>query len=114
MRTRKAIMIDPKDQARIVSALEHWPVREGFVGYRTRAFVYLLWDGAFRTGAALALNVEDVVKDPLSNRIHVVPEAVMRPREANLYQARRFFMSERACDAIADYLREARSEGWLA
>ena len=52
MRTRKALLIDPKDQARIVAALERWPEQEGFVGLRTRAFVYLLWDGAFRTSVS--------------------------------------------------------------
>ena len=38
----------------------------------------------------------------------------MRPCEGNKYWERRFVMSDRARDAIADYLREARRGEWLA
>ena len=114
MRTRRALIIDPRDQRRILAALERWPKQEGFVGLRTRAFVYLLWDGAMRTGAAIWLDIEEVVKDPAASRIHVVPQAVQRPCEANRYKAKSFEMTDRARGAIADYLRGARSEGWLA
>src|SRR4051812_12951998 len=113
MRTRNAIPIERRDQTRIIAALERLPDKEGFVGYRTRAFVYLLWDGALRTGAAIWLNAEEVVKDPKASRIHVVEEPVMRPCEGNKYRERRFVMGVRARDAIADYLREARSGGLL-
>jgi hypothetical protein len=114
MRTRPPRPIDQADQNRIFAALERLPEREGFVGYRTRAFVYLLWDGALRTGAAVCLNVEEVVKDPNATRIHVVEEPVMRPCEGNGYRERRFLMSERTRGAIADYLKEARRGEWLA
>lgn len=114
MRNRPPKPIDQADQNRIIAALERLPEKEGFVGYRTRAFIYLLWDGALRTGAAIWLNAEEVVKDPTANRIHVVEEPVMRPCEGNKYRERRFVMSERARNAIADYLREARRGGWLA
>jgi site-specific recombinase XerD len=114
MRTRPPRTIDQTDQNRIIAALERLPDKEGLVGHRTRAFVYLLWDGALRTGAALWLNIEEVVKDPTVSRIHVVQEPVMRPCEGNKYRERRFVMSDRARDAIADYLREARRGGWLA
>ena len=114
MRTRPPRPIDQADQNRIIAALERLPEKEGLIGHRTRAFVYLLWDGALRTGAALWLDVEEVVKDPKASRIHVLQEPVMRPCEGNKYRERRFVMSDRARDAIADYLREARSGGWLA
>lgn len=114
MRTRPPRPIDQTDQNRIFAALERLPDSEGFVGYRTRAFIYLLWDGALRTGAAIWLNIEEVVKDRTASRIHVVEEPVMRPCEGNKYRERRFVMSERARDAIADYLKEARRGGWLA
>ena len=114
MRTRPPRPIDRASQNRIIAALERLPEKEGFVGYRTRAFVYLLWDGALRTGAALWLDIEEVVKDPTASRIHVVQEPVMRPCEGNKYRERRFVMSDRARDAIADYLKAARSGGWLA
>ena len=114
MRTRPPRTIDQADQNRIIAALERLPDKEGLVGHRTRAFVYLLWDGALRTGAALWLNIEEVVKDPTVSRIHVVQEPVMRPCEGTKYRERRFGMSDRARDAIADYLREARRGGWLA
>jgi site-specific recombinase XerD len=114
MRTRPPKPIDQATQNRIIAALERLPEKEGFVGYRTRAFVYLLWDGALRTGAALWLDIEEVVKDRTASRIHVVQEPVMRPCEGNKYRERRFVMSDRARDAIADYLRAARSGGWLA
>jgi hypothetical protein len=114
MRNRPPKPIDQADQNRIIAALERLPEKEGLIGHRTRAFVYLLWDGALRTGAALWLNVEEVLKDPKASRIHVLQEPVMRPCEGNKYRERRFVMSDRARDAIADYLREARSGGWLA
>jgi site-specific recombinase XerD len=114
MRTRPPRPLDQAAQKRIISALERLPDKEGLVGHRTRAFVYLLWDGALRTGAAIWLNIEEVVKDPTVSRIHVVQEPVMRPCEGNKYRERRFVMSDRAREAIADYLREARSGGWLA
>ena len=114
MRTRPPRPIDQADQNRIFTALERLPDKEGLVGHRTRAFVYLLWDGALRTGAALWLDIEELVKDPTASRIRVVQEPVMRPCEGNKYRERRFVMSDRARDAIADYLREARSGGWLA
>ena len=114
MRTRPPITIPQVDQNRIIAALERLPDKEGLIGHRTRAFVYLLWDGALRTGAALWLNIEEVVKDPTASRIHVVQEPVMRPCEGNKFRERRFVMSDRARDAIADYLKEARSGGWLA
>jgi hypothetical protein len=114
MRTRPPRPIDQADQNRIIAGLERLPEKEGFVGYRTRAFVYLLWDGAMRTGAAIWLNIEEVVKDPKASRIHVVEEPVMRPCEGNKYRERRFVMGTRTRDAIADYLREARRGGFLA
>jgi len=112
MRTRPALVIDTQDQARIVAALERWPDHEGFVGYRTRAFVYLLWDGALRTGAAVSLNVEQVVQES-GSRIHVVAQATLRPHATD-YSARSFEMTDRARAAIADYLKVARSGGSLA
>ena len=114
MRTRPPRPIDPADLHRILAALERLPDKEGFVGYRTRAFIYLLFDGALRTGAAICLNAEEVVKDPSASRVHVVDEPVMRPCEGNKYRERRFVMSERTRGAIADYLKAARRDGWLA
>lgn len=114
MRTRPALVIDARDQTRIIGALERWPEKEGFVGYRTRAFVYLLWDGALRTGSAIPLNIEDIVRDSASTRIHVLEQATLRACEANKFQPRPFEMTERARTAIADYLKVARNEGWLA
>ena len=113
MRTRKAVVIEPRDQSRIAAALERWPEAEGFVGWRTRAFVYLLWDGALRTGAAIWLNIEEVAREA-SGRIQVAQQAVLRPSEGNRYRGREVVMSDRARDAIADYLKFARAEGWLA
>lgn len=114
MRTRPPLILDARDQLRIVAALERWPEQEGFVGLRTRAFVYLLWDGALRTGAAIWLNIEEVVRDSAGSRIHVVEQAVLRPCEGNKYRRRPFDMTDRTRAAIADYLKVARSDGWLA
>ena len=114
MRTRAAKQIALGDQLRLMAALDRLPQTEGVVGWRTRAFAYLLLDGALRTGAAVMLNIEDVVRDPASQRIHVLEEATMRPCEANKYRKRTFVMSDRARAGIADYLKEARTAGWLA
>jgi hypothetical protein len=114
LRARKSILIDARDQARIIDALERLGRSDDFTALRTRAFVYLLWDGALRTKAAIWLNAEEVVKDPAAPRIHVVQEATQRPCEGNKYRDRTFLMSDRARDALALYLKAARSEGWLA
>ena len=78
-RARKSVVIDPRDEARIGRALEGLASSDDFAGLRTRAFVYLLWDGALRTKAAVWLNAEEVVKDAASSRVHIVREAVQRP-----------------------------------
>lgn len=113
-RVRKSVRIEPKDESRILAALERSASTEDFVALRTRAFVYLLWDGALRTKAAVRIDAEEVVKDPQSTRIHVVQEVVQGPCEANQYRERKFMMSDRTRGAIVDYLKAARSNGWLA
>lgn len=113
MRTRPALVMNARDQARMIAALERWADDEGFVGYRTRAFVYLLWDGALRTGSALRLNIEDVVRDSADNRFHIEERAMLRAREGDKKQGRLFEMTERTRSAIADYLKAARRHGWL-
>ncbi len=114
LRARKSIVIDPRDQSRIAAAIERWASTGDFVALRTRAFVYLLWDGALRTKAAVWLNAEEVVKDPAAGRIRVVSEAVERACEGNSYRERRFLLSDRTRNAIVGYLKEARAEGWLS
>jgi integrase len=113
-RVRKSVVIDPADEARIIQALERLGSSGDFAGLRTRAFVYLLWDGALRTKAAVWLNAEELVKDSSASRVHVVKQATQRACEGNQYRARTFLLSDRARDAIADYLKVARSEDWLA
>lgn len=113
-RVRKSVVIEPADEGRITKALEQLGSSGDFAGLRTRAFVYLLWDGALRTKAAVWLNAEELVKDPSASRVHVVKQAVQRPCEGNQYRERAFLLSDRARDAIADYLKAARDEGWLA
>lgn len=114
MRTRKAIVIEPRDQNRLLAALERATETGDFADLRTRGFMYLLWDGALRPGLAVGLNIEEVVKDPAATRIQVIEEAALRASEATQYRPRPFLISPRARDAIADYLKVARSEGWLA
>lgn len=113
-RARKSVVIEPRDQNRILAALERWAETGDFVALRTRAFVYLLWDGALRTKAAVWLNAEELVKDPAASRTHVLPEIIQRACEGNNYRERTFLLSDRVRDAIAAYLKVARSEGWLA
>jgi hypothetical protein len=112
-RVRKSIVIDPGDQGRIVAALERWAATGDLVALRTRAFVYLLWDGALRTKAAVWLNAEEVVKDPRAKRIQVVQQAAERACEGNNYREREFLMSDRTRAALVEYLDAARSGGWL-
>ena len=114
MRTRKPIVIEPRDQSRLLAALERGTETGDFLDLRTRGFMYVLWDGALRPGLAVALNVEDVVKEPGSTRIQVLEEAELHACEATRYRPRPFLISPRARDAIADYLKVARSDGWLA
>jgi integrase len=105
--------IDPRDQRRILEALESWAETGEFMALRMRALVYLLADGALRTKAACWLDIEEVVKEPSGQRIVVVQQAVQRPCEGNAYRGRSFLLSDRSRQAIADYLKVARDEGWL-
>lgn len=108
---RKRVEIDSADAKQIVRAMEAWAKTGDFVALRTRAFVYLLWDGSLRTKAALSLNAEEVVTSPTTLR--VVKEVVQRPCEGNRYRELRFFISDRTRDAIKDYLGIVRRDGWL-
>ncbi len=110
---RARVQIDPGDEKHLLRALERWAATDDIVAVRTRAFVLLLWDGAVRTRVALALNIEEVVKNPSAKRITVLRAVEQRPCEANRYRGRRFVMSERTRHAIADYLGVAREDGWL-
>ena len=105
--------IEPDDEKRLLRALDRWADSGALVALRTRAFALLLWDGSLRTSGALALNVEDVVKDPKARRPTVLKKIVQRPCEANAYRARTIALSARAQDAIADYLRGAQLRGLL-
>ena len=108
---RDRIVIEPKDEKRIFDALEQWAATEDFVALRTRAFVYLLWDGALRPTAARLLNVEDVLVSPGSGRLRVATKAVLRASEG--YEERVFLLSDRAREGLADYLRVIRDDEWL-
>jgi integrase len=110
---RTRVPIEPSDEKRLLRALDRWADTGALVALRTRAFVLLLWDGSVRTSGALALNVEDVVKDPKARRPTVLKTIEQRPCEANSYRARPIALSARAQDAIADYLRGAQLRGLL-
>jgi integrase len=114
VRARKSVVIEPRDQNRILAALERWAETGDFVALRTRAFVYLLWDGALRTKAAAWLDADEVVKDPAASRIHVLQEVTQRACEGNNHRERTFLLSDRVRGAVAEYLKLARGEGWLA
>jgi hypothetical protein len=110
---RARVQIARADEKRLLRALDDWAATGALVALRTRAFVLLLWDGAVRTRVALALNAEEVVKDPSAPRLKVLKLVQQRPCEANRHTERTFVMSERAQNAIADYLRVVREQGWL-
>jgi integrase len=110
---RARVPIESRDEMRLLRALDRWAGTGTLVALRTRAFVLLLWDGSVRTSGALALNVEDVVKDPKSRRLTVLRTIVQRPCEANDNRARSIALSARAQDAMADYLRGAQQQGVL-
>jgi len=111
--SRKRVLVEPADERRILRALEAWAESNDFIALRTRAFIYLLWDGAIRTRPAVHLNAEELVRDPGSSRIEVVEEVTQRACEANRYRTLHFFLSTRARSAIADYLRAVRKGLWL-
>ena len=110
---RTRVGVDPDDEKRLLRALDLWADEGTLVALRTRAFVLLLWDGSVRTSGALALNVEDVVKDPKARRPTVLKKIIQRACQANDYRARTIALSARAQDAIADYLRGAQLRGLL-
>jgi integrase len=110
---RDRVVIEPSDEKRLLRALERWAASGDFVALRTRAFLLLLWDGAVRTSGALAMNAEDVVADPQARRVTVLKRVVQRACEENRYHARRIVVSDRAQQALAEYLRAVRQGGWL-
>lgn len=110
---RPRVVIDTVDQKRLLRALQIWADTGDLVALRTRAFVLLLWDGSVRTSEALALNVEEVVKDSRSRRPAVVQVIQQRPRVDNAYRGRSIVISSRTQDAIKEYLEAAREGGWL-
>ena len=65
---RTRVEIEPRDEKLIIRAMDDWADEGGFVAARTRAFVYLLWDGAVRTGSALRLNRSTTAGPPLLRR----------------------------------------------
>jgi integrase len=107
------VPIEPADEKRLLRALDRWADDSSFVALRTRAFVLLLWDGSVRTSGALALNVEDVVRNPKARRPLVLKEIVQQPCKANNYDARTIALSSRTQNAIEDYLRGAQLRGLL-
>ncbi len=109
---RARVPIEPSDSKHLLRTLEIWAKTGSFVALRTRAFVLLLWDGSVRTSGALAMNIEDVI-DPEARRPSVAKRIVMRPCEQNRYQERTIALSARARQALEDYLRTARDDGWL-
>jgi hypothetical protein len=111
--SRKSVVIPPKDESRIFQALEKWASGRDFVAVRTKAFVYLLRDGAVRSKMAVNLNVEEVVSDPAASRIRIVTEVTQRPCEANRYKGRQFSLSDRTRAALLLYVRAIREGGWL-
>lgn len=114
MSKRDSVVIEPRDQKAIFDALERWAATGDFVALRTRGFVYVLADGAVRTKTAAALDIEEVAKETAASRIVIVNEVTQRPCEGNNYRGRKFLLTDRSREAIADYLKVARDEGWLA
>lgn len=110
---RRSRVITAPDQARLVRTLESSASDGNFFALRTRAILYLLWDGAVRTKVAQFLNAEEVVRDPGAARITIVRKVTQRPCEANHDEGRSFVLDDRARRALGDYLRAARREGWL-
>ena len=110
---RMRMLIEPADEKRLVRALYRCAATGDFVALRTRAFVLLLWDGAIRTSAALALNAEEVVRDSAARRITVLKHASQRPCEENRNRGRSFVLSARTQEALAAYLHVVRQDGWL-
>lgn len=110
---RTRVRIEASDEQRLLRALERWADTGDFRALRTRAFVLLLWDGAIRTRAALALDAHEVVKDPSARSINVLRQIVQRPCEENRYRGRELQLSARTQDALHAYLRAARELGWL-
>jgi len=105
-------ILSPEDEARLWTALEtHW-TEGGFVPLRNRALVTLLWDGGLSIGAATRLRCEHVVPDP--SLLRVTKEMVLGPSAETKYRKRRCYVSERAREALVDYLRVARADGRLA
>lgn len=88
------------DQQQIVFGLESRAQSGSFLALRTRAFTYLLWDGALRTQAALALDARDVAASPEDG----IPDAIERANP----RSPQFRMRVRTRNALSKYLQAAR------
>ena len=106
-------MLPAGDYKRLLEALDRLKAEGDLISLRTRAFVRLLLDGALIAKAALELNVEEVVRNPAAPRIRVQMEVHQRPNDSNRYRGRDFLMTEPARQALADYIKVARAEGWF-
>jgi integrase len=106
------VAIEPRDATRLVRALHRWADTGNLVGLRTRALVFLLWDGAIRTSLALGMNVEDVI-DHKAGPPTVATRVVVRPPEESNHFDRTIVLSARTQDALTKYLRAAKKGGWL-
>jgi integrase len=109
---RARVRIDPRDESRLLRALDAWADTGNLVALRTRALVLLLWDGAVRTSAALGMNIEDAI-DHDARLPTVANRIVVRPPEESGPIGRTVVLSGRAQDALTKYLRAAKKGGWL-
>ena len=111
---RPAIVLVNEDVGALERALASLAAQGDMASLRPRAFILLRWDGAGGLKAAVALNAEEVVKDPAARRITVRRQVSQRPCEENRYRAHTFPISRRTQAALSEYLAVVRAEGWLA
>lgn len=109
---RAPLLIPGRQERRITRALTQWCTSGEPAALRTRALIYLLWDGAVKTKGALSLDVQDVL-DRTKEQVAAKKVVAQRPCEANRYRQRHFGMRARSRDALTAYLRAGLSAGWL-
>lgn len=114
--------IEDSDRARVLSTSAKWASSGDFNALRTHALVLLAWGSALRLKEAIALDLDQVLEDPTSEKIgRLRASAFVRPEQSKgsrkgkstWTSAGLFLITKQARAALRAYLEECIKRGWL-
>lgn len=110
---RPLVFIPEDHEEMIVMALEAVGEHRKMNFLELRAFIYILWDGVVLAQTVLALQLEEVLKDPLADKLEAVSEVHMKPCKENRYREISWPLSQRSQGAIEDLVKVLRRDRWI-